>query len=68
MENKNWKYVKRNNSVISLIDLRVEFNRQTGIEIPLSHEYCGDINYIMWMEAELVKLKTLTHKLIPFET
>jgi hypothetical protein len=68
MENKNYKYIKRNTLVISLVDLRMEYIRATGIEVPLNHNHCGDVHYIVWLEEEILRLKKLTQKLIPFET
>jgi len=67
MENENYKYIKRNNPVISLIDLRMEYICNTGSQIPLNHDFCDDVSYILWLEDEIIKLKNLKRKLIPFE-
>lgn len=68
MENKNYKHIKRNNSVISLIDLRLEYKYQTGDpNVPLSHSHYDDVNYIVWLEDKIIKLKQLKQELIPWE-
>jgi hypothetical protein len=43
---------------MSLIDLRLEYKRQTGKpNIPINHDHYDDPEYIIWLEEELIKLK-----------
>jgi hypothetical protein len=67
MENKNWKYIKRKTQALTLIDVRMEFTRESGIEVPLNHGWCGDVEYIFWLENKLVDVMNLKKKLIPWE-
>ncbi len=78
MENEKWKYIKRNNSVLSTKDLRLLYKRQTG-RIPNGSYLSLDgrrINanldpelsdYIEWLENVAVTQLELTKKLIPWE-
>lgn len=53
---------------MTLIDLRMEYKRKTGIsDVPISHGYYGDVEYILWLENELLELRKLHKKLIPWE-
>lgn len=53
---------------MTLIDLRVEYKFKSGDSgTPLTNEHYDDVHYILWLEEELVKLKNLHKKLIPWE-
>ena len=53
---------------MTLIDLRLEYKRQTGEKhIHISHDNYADVRYVMWLEERLLKLKALKKKLIPWE-
>jgi hypothetical protein len=62
MENKKWKYVKRNTSVFSLIDLKLAYKRDTGYDADWDR---GD--YLEWLEEVAIAKVILHTKLIPWE-
>ena len=78
MENEKWKYVKRNDSVVSVKDLRLIYKRETGllpngsylsmegrrINANLDPELS---DYIEWLENAAIVQMTLNKKFIPFE-
>jgi hypothetical protein len=42
----------------TLIDLRMEYKRQTGDnETPISHDYFDDPKYIVWLEDYILRLE-----------
>lgn len=62
MENKNWKYIRRNTSVFSLIDLRLIYKRDTG------YDYDWDSkSYVEWLEKIIIFKESLHKKFIPWE-
>jgi len=78
MENEKWKYVKRNDSVVSVKDLRLMYKRETGLLPNGSYLSMGGrrINanldpelsdYIEWLEWVAITHLTIHKKLIPFE-
>jgi len=78
MENEKWKYVKRNDSVVSVKDLRLIYKRETGL-LPNGRYLSMEgrrINanldpelsdYIEWLENVAIVQMTLNKKFIPFE-
>jgi hypothetical protein len=53
---------------MTLIDLRMHYKRLTGNnDVPISHDYFGDVKYIIWLEEELLRLMEMKQKLIPWE-
>jgi hypothetical protein len=68
---------KERNKDITLIDLRLEYKRKTGhypiirndnsISGTLFKDSKGILDYIKWLEDELIKLKNLHRKFIPWE-
>ena len=54
---------------LTLIDLRVEYKRNSGnSNTPLSHGHFSDVDYIVWLEDQLLKHKDLKRRLIPWES
>jgi len=42
---------------MTLIDLRLEYKRQTGkSNIPINHDHYDDPEYIVWLEEQIVEL------------
>jgi hypothetical protein len=62
MENKNWKYVKRHNSIFSLIDLKLAYKRDTGYDADWD-----TYAYLHWLEELAIAKVQLHTKLIPWE-
>lgn len=62
MENKKWKYVKRNVSVFSLIDLKLAYKRDTGYDADWNRR-----EYIRWLEQHAIEQKKLIQQFIPWE-
>jgi hypothetical protein len=52
----------------TLIDLRLQYQKETGNDnIPISHDHCDDVEYIVWLEEHLLRLMRLKQELIPWE-
>jgi len=51
----------------TLIDLRMEYHRETGIGVPLTNEFCNDMHYVCWLEDYLVRTLELKRQFIPWE-
>ena len=78
MENEKWKYVKRNDSVVSVKDLRLMYKRETGClpngsylsmdGRPIKANLDSELSdYIEWLEHVAITQLNLTKKFIPWE-
>lgn len=53
---------------MTIIDLRMEYKKATGDPyVPITHDHYNDVNYILWLEEQLLEMKKLHKKFIPFE-
>lgn len=53
---------------MTLIDIRLEYKKATGDPaVTISHGYYGSVQYVMWLEEQLLLYKKLHAKFIPWE-
>jgi hypothetical protein len=59
-------YLKINN--MTLIDLRINYNKGANEKAPLNYDHCFTTEYIVWLEEQLLKHINLKKRLIPWES
>jgi len=53
---------------MTIVDLRMQYKKETGNPyVPLTHEHYDDVEYILWLENQLLELKKLHKQMIPWE-